>query len=294
MIYHVRHVSKLDYARPLGLARYNLRLKPVNWPGQRVLDWQLSVTPEPSRIVESWGPYLTRPLRLTIPGGFTRLTITTSFTAEITPAAPPAFDLPLPELRLEALTLPSLGPWSPAAYLFASPGVPLAPEITAWAGPLIAEGTGEGGGVLAAAWALANAIHTEFRFDPAATNSRTAPLTAFRKRHGVCQDFTQVMIGALRSHGIPAAYVSGYLRTTPPPGRPRLTGADAMHAWVAVWCGSDAGWVGIDPTNACLAGENHIAIAMGRDYGDVAPVNGVFIGSSWQRMRVAVDVVPVE
>ena len=101
------------------------------------------------------------------------------------------------------------------------------------------------------------------------------------------------MIAGLRGLGLPAAYVSGYLRTTPPPGRPRLEGADATHAWVALWCGPDVGWVGLDPTNAILVGADHIVLAVGRDYADVSPIDGIILGSGAQKLKVAVDVVPV-
>jgi len=137
------------------------------------------------------------------------------------------------------------------------------------------------------------AIHAAFRFDASATRADTSPTDAFRLRQGVCQDFTHVMIVAARAQGIPAAYVSGYLRTLPPPGMPRLVGADAMHAWAALWCGDALGWVGFDPTNAVLAGTDHIFVAMGRDYSDVAPLDGVFHGGDGQSMGVSVDVLPL-
>lgn len=111
---------------------------------------------------------------------------------------------------------------------------------------------------------------------------------------GVCQDFAQVMIACLRGIGIPAGYVSGFLRTLPPPGRPRLEGADAMHAWVRAWCGWQAGWIEYDPTSAQVAGSDHIVVARGRDYGDVAPVKGVLRIAGDQKTEHAVDVVPVE
>jgi transglutaminase-like putative cysteine protease len=108
----------------------------------------------------------------------------------------------------------------------------------------------------------------------------------------VCQDFAHIMIIAARAHGIPAGYVSGYLRTEPPPGQPRLVGADAMHAWVNLWCGDRLGWIGFDPTNGTVARADHIFIAMGRDFADVSPLDGVVHGGGDQTMTVAVDVVP--
>ena len=98
----------------------------------------------------------------------------------------------------------------------------------------------------------------------------------------------------LRGVGLPAAYISGYLRTVPPPGKPRLVGADATHAWVVIWCGPERGWIGFDPTNACLVGGDHIITAMGRDYADVAPIDGVFTGQEGQKIEVSVDVEPID
>jgi transglutaminase-like putative cysteine protease len=120
------------------------------------------------------------------------------------------------------------------------------------------------------------------------------PLTeVFEKRHGVCQDFAHVMIAGLRGLGLPAAYVSGYLRTIPPPGKPRLQGADATHAWVSLWCG-EMGWIGFDPTNDILVENDHIVLAVGRDFSDVSPVDGIIVGSRKQKLNVAVDVILVE
>ena len=141
--------------------------------------------------------------------------------------------------------------------------------------------------------AVGLALHRDMRFDPDATTVDTPPAEAFARRHGVCQDFAQVMIACLRGVGIPAGYVSGFLRTNPPPGQPRLEGADAMHAWVRAWCGWQAGWVEFDPTNAIPAGTDHIVVARGRDYGDVAPVKGILRIAGEQTSEHAVDVVPV-
>jgi len=148
--------------------------------------------------------------------------------------------------------------------------------------------------VLEAGQSLMAAIHREFRYDGAATQVDTPASEAFAARHGVCQDFAHVMIVAARAHVIPAAYISGYLRTIPPQGQPRLIGADATHAWAALWCGDALGWVGFDPTNDVLASTDHIFTAMGRDYADVAPIDGVVLGGGRQRVEVSVDVEPVD
>src|SRR5690606_27146411 len=147
----------------------------------------------------------------------------------------------------------------------------LDPEITAYARASILRTAS----VRAAALDYCLTIHRDFAYDREATEVDTAPGDAFRLRRGVCQDFAHVMIAGLRGVGIPAAYVSGFIRTIPPEGKPRLEGADAMHAWVRVWCGVHTGWVEFDPTNAMLAGPDHITIGHGRDYADISPIVGV-------------------
>ena len=146
--------------------------------------------------------------------------------------------------------------------------------------------------VLEGAEALMRRIHADFTYDPAATDVSTPLDAVFRSRRGVCQDFAHAMIAGLRAHGIPAFYVSGYLRTISPPGRPRLVGADASHAWVAVWCGPAVGLVDLDPTNAIVVGRDHVTLAIGRDYADVAPVDGVVSASAGHELTVSVDMVP--
>jgi transglutaminase-like putative cysteine protease len=133
----------------------------------------------------------------------------------------------------------------------------------------------------------------DMAYEVGATTVTTTPPMSFALRRGVCQDFAHIMISGLRGVGLPAMYVSGYLRTTPRPDADRLQGADAMHAWVLVYCGRESGWIGLDPTNAILASDAHIVLALGRDYTDVAPMDGVIVGSGGQRIDVAVSVTPV-
>ena len=147
--------------------------------------------------------------------------------------------------------------------------------------------------LLEAAIALMHLVHQQFEYLPHSTTVATAALQALAQRQGVCQDFAHVMIGALRSLGLAARYVSGYLLTQPVPGAPRLVGADASHAWVAVWC-PVLGWVALDPTNAVPAGVDHVSVAWGRDYGDVAPLRGVIRGGGNALPRVGVTVQPLE
>jgi transglutaminase-like putative cysteine protease len=193
------------------------------------------------------------------------------------------------EVRDVAFEATSLGPSSPVGYVFASSLVPVQAPVTAYAAASFPPGCG----VVAGAVDLMHRIRTEFKYDPKATVISTPLKEVFEKRHGVCQDFAHVMIAGLRGLGLPAAYVSGYLRTIPPPGKPRLQGADATHAWVSLWCG-EMGWIGFDPTNDILVENDHIVLAVGRDFSDVSPVDGIIVGSRKQKLNVAVDVILVE
>jgi transglutaminase-like putative cysteine protease len=145
--------------------------------------------------------------------------------------------------------------------------------------------------VLEAVMELVARIHEDFTYEPRATTVQTPLREVFEKRWGVCQDFAHLQIGCLRSLGLAARYVSGYLRTTPPPDRPRLIGTDASHAWLAVYCG-EAGWIDVDPTNNVLVSSDHITVGWGRDYYDVCPVQGVIVGGGEHTMNVSVDVAP--
>jgi transglutaminase-like putative cysteine protease len=181
----------------------------------------------------------------------------------------------------------SLDPDAPHHFRAASPRAPLDPAITRYA----AESLGAGRSVLAVAEDLCRRIHGEFAYDTGATEVDTPAAEAFTLRRGVCQDFSHVMIAGLRGLGIPAGYVSGFLRTIPPPGGQRLVGADAMHAWVRVWCGIEAGWQELDPTNGVRAGNDHIVVGYGRDYGDVSPIVGIVRTSGRHSAAQAVDVI---
>jgi transglutaminase-like putative cysteine protease len=139
---------------------------------------------------------------------------------------------------------------------------------------------------------LTSRIYKDFRFDSKVTNVRTPPEEVFKKRRGVCQDFAHVQIACLRSLNLAARYVSGYLRTYPPPGRPRLIGADASHAWVSAYC-PGSGWLDVDPTNNVVPSDGHVTLAWGRDYGDVSPLRGLVLGGGDHTLRVGVDMEPV-
>lgn len=292
MIYAIRHVTRFEYARAVDFARCNLRLQPIFWSGQEVLDYHLRVEPGGNVAPARAEAGLANVVRLVVDQPVRTLTIESVARVAVDRMipVPSASDPTLGEVAALARASRDMSPASPAAYLFPSPLIPLDRDIADWC----AQDLDPGRGALEAAIALAVRIQHEFDFDTTATLVDTPPHEAFAKRGGVCQDFAQIMISGLRAAGLPAAYASGYLRTLPPPGQPRLVGADATHAWVLLWCGPDLGWVGVDPTNGIWMASDHVVVAIGRDYADIAPVDGVVLGSGAQKMEVSVDVEPLE
>jgi transglutaminase-like putative cysteine protease len=172
---------------------------------------------------------------------------------------------------------------------FESPRIRLRPEFAAYA----LESFTPGRPMPEALRDLTARIHKDFRFDSKVTNVRTPPEEVFKKRRGVCQDFAHLQIACLRSLNLAARYVSGYLRTYPPPGQPRLVGADASHAWVSAFC-PGIGWLDVDPTNNVVPKSGHVTLAWGRDYGDVSPLRGLILGGGAHTLKVAVDMNPLD
>lgn len=290
MRYKVRHKSTLSYAAPVARARFSVRLTPRARIGQAITEATLAFSPDPSTREDHEGPYWVNTTHIGFDAALKNLEVTSTFMVDQAERVLPGHGPGLEQVRNEALETADLRELAPAPYLFASRIATLNHAISGWAAPHFLPH----GDAVVAVTHLMGAIHREFAYAPGKTNSRTPPEDAFERRHGVCQDFAHIMIMALRAHGVPAAYVSGYLLTHPAPGREKLVGADAMHAWVDVWCGHQIGWVGFDPTNDCLANDEHIAIAMGRDYADVSPIDGTFIGSAPQSMASAVDVERID
>ena len=173
-----------------------------------------------------------------------------------------------------------------APFRFDSPRVAASPDYRAYAAVSFSPGVS----MLEGLHDLTTRIHSEFAYDPKATHVNTKTEEVFLNRRGVCQDFAHVQLACMRSLGIPCRYVSGYLRTVPPEGKTKLVGADQTHAWVAAYCGESLGWIEFDPTNDCVCGEDHIPVAWGRDYGDVVPFRGAFIGGGEHTLNVSVDV----
>jgi transglutaminase-like putative cysteine protease len=292
VIYDIRHVTTYSYESSVSFARCTLRLMPLRGDGQQVLTHGVDIKPRPADRATRIDFFGTQTESVLIETAHRNLRIDSRSRVTVSRTAPDrATDSPPWEsVREAAFATTSLGASAPIGYVFASPLVPIETAVTSYA----AASFPAGGGIFTGAVDLMHRIRTDFKYDPKATVISTPLKEAFEKRHGVCQDFAHVMIAGLRGLGLPAAYVSGYLRTYPPKGQPRLQGADATHAWVSVWCGEAMGWIGFDPTNDLLIATDHIILAIGRDFSDVSPVDGVIVGSRRQKLGVAVDVVPVE
>jgi transglutaminase-like putative cysteine protease len=290
VIYFVRHRTTYTYESQVKFARCVLRLTPPDTASQTVLRSTVTVTPRPSQQQARVGPFGEDTLTVVVDTPHEELVIEARATVHV--HAPPIEALPgdpsWETVRKAALAANSLWPDSPAAYLYPTRRTPLSPEITEYARASFPAGRP----IVEAAAELMTRIHADFTYDSKATDVRTLPAEAFKAKRGVCQDFAHVMISGLRGLGLPAAYVSGYLRTIPPAGQPRLEGADATHAWVSLWCGQERGWIGLDPTNAIFVENDHIILATGRDYSDVAPIDGVILAPGEQTLKVEVDVIP--
>jgi transglutaminase-like putative cysteine protease len=292
VIYDIRHVTTYSYESAVSFARCALRLEPQNGNGQELISHAVEIRPRPAERHVRRDFFGSHTESIVIETPHRTLRIDSRSRVKLLRkrwernAPSPAWE----SVRDAAIEATSLRPSSPIGYVFASSLVPLFRPVTDYAAASFAPGTG----VLAGAADLMRRIRTDFKYDPKATVISTPLAEAFEKRHGVCQDFAHVMIAGLRGLGLPAAYVSGYLRTIPPPGQQRLQGADATHAWVSVWCGEALGWIGFDPTNDLLVANDHIVLGMGRDFADVSPVDGIIVGSPKQKLGVAVDVVLVE
>ena len=293
MLYDVRLELHYDYEGFVHGDRHLIRVAPASIPGaQRVIASAVSFDPKPdseTNFVDFFGNTVTT---IAYYGYHDRLDVRLSARVGVEDEAPPADLSPdLLGLRRELASLWTLDASSPHHFLAPSPRIAISKPITDYARQSV-ERTHS---VQAAVMDLCLAIHGDFAYDKKATKVDTLPIEVFHLKRGVCQDFSHVMIAGLRGVGIPAAYVSGFLRTIPPKGKPRLEGADAMHAWVRVWCGQHAGWVEFDPTNAMLAGADHITIGHGRDYTDISPIVGVLRTSrGGHETKQSVDVVRVE
>lgn len=290
MIYDVRQMTAYTYASPVSYARHVLRLTPIDRPRQRVHVAALDVLPAPIRRREGFDFFGNRLTWIELNQPHEKLAVhviarvAVDHRGDDTRLASPSWEA----VRDEMLAVADIGPTAPGHFLFPSRQVSLDPEIRDY----VRESFSASRPILEAAVELGRRIKADFVYEIGATTASTTPSMSFALRRGVCQDFAHIMISGMRGLGLPAAYVSGYLRTSHSAEQPRLEGSDAMHAWVNVWCGAEIGWIGLDPTNAVAAGNDHIVLAIGRDYADVAPIDGVILAAGGQHIDVAVSVIP--
>lgn len=287
--YDIRLEITYIYESPAGSSRTILRKLPLTIPGQQLISGFVSTDPEPDFRRDSADFFGNATTEIAHDRPLTEIAF--RFTGRVRrQGGGPELDLStdLGRLGEDLGQIRGIGPGVPHHFLGESERIRHEPGIAAFAEDLVAPSMS----ALAATRAIARALHARIEFDPEATEVTTPPIEAFEARRGVCQDISHVTIAALRSVGIPAGYVSGFLRTSPPKGQPRLEGADAMHAWVRAWCGAETGWIEIDPTNDLLVGADHVAVAIGRDYADVAPVRGSLRTAGTHTTRHRVDVIP--
>jgi len=292
----IEHQTRYQYAGPVELAHHVAFLRPLEDAAQRVEAFDMQVEPTPSYHSTGRDTYgnsrsffsLTAPHRALSVRVHSLVRLTDRY-AGLQPAASTPWEQVREQLRYAAGAC-----YLPAAeFAFPSPMVPLHAELRAYAAASFAPGRP----VAEAALELVRRVHGDFAYDPQSTQVATPVLRAFELRRGVCQDFAHVTIGCLRALGLAARYVSGYLLTDPPPGQPRLLGADASHAWISVYApGAQPGedWLDLDPTNDCVPALAHARLATGRDYGDVTPLKGVIRGGGHHTLAVHVstEVVP--
>ncbi|MBB4003286.1 transglutaminase family protein [Aurantimonas endophytica] len=290
MIYDLTLKIGYDYRSAVTDARHSLRVRPRSDRQQAVTDLTLTLAPLPDECIEERDFFGNAVDAVVFHRPHRNLSVEMRARVQVDRPVVELERAPgLAELAETAFLHRDSGGEAPMHFLGTSRIVAPLPAVTDYAEPTLVAPGSTGPAILA----LTRQIKADFAYLPGSTDVRTSVAAAFAQRSGVCQDFAHIMIAALRAWRIPAAYVSGFLRTDPPPGRPRLEGADAMHAWVEAWLGDDLGWVGFDPTNGIVAGDDHVVVAVGRDYADVAPVAGTFVTTGRQRTRHSVDMVPV-
>lgn len=287
--YRVRHATTHLYSTTVEVSRQAARLTPRSDGRQRCSSTTITVDPEASFRVDEVDYFGNTVTHLSIILPHRSLTIAAETTVDVTPATAPETSLPWERTR-DALRAPA-DPVTIAAeeFIHASPFVPALDTAWDYARPSFPPGRP----LVEAARELTSRVHADFAYDSSATSISTTTAEVFELGRGVCQDFAHVEIACLRAMGLAARYVSGYLLTRPPPGRARLIGADASHAWISVWI-PDRGWWDLDPTNDAVVSDEHIVCAVGRDFEDVSPIKGVVVGGADHALRVAVDVEPIE
>lgn len=287
--YIVKHVTRRAYTAPLSQSWQLARLTPRMLPWQKVLSHSLQIDPPPDERRDELDSFGNRVTHFGLHGAHRRLRVCMDCLVEVSPRPSIAASLaPSWEAVRDAIrSSPQQDDLIPAGMTEPTPLLPLSEAARQYASQTF----GCARPWMEAMVELMQRIHDDFEFEPGATTVSTSVDEVLHHRRGVCQDFAHLMLACLRSFSLPARYVSGYLRTDPPPGKPRLLGVDASHAWVAAYL-PQHGWVEFDPTNRQLADQRYITLAWGADFADVVPLRGVILGGGDQRMGVEVSVIP--
>ncbi len=294
--YHVLHETRYDYGSPVSLSQQQLHLSPRVLAWQQVEEQCVGIEPTPSWRRDGLDAFGNPVSWVAFHAPHDSLLIRSVMTIAVEPHLPGELDDSPPwEAVRDRLAYDSTDPQAEdldaTRFLFESPHVRIKHELVDYAADCFPPGRP----LLLGVQALMAKIFTEFTFDPEATTVSTPVLDVLENKRGVCQDFAHLMIACLRALGLAARYVSGYLLTRPPPGKPRLIGADASHAWVSVYVpGSEYGWVDFDPTNNLLPDTEHITLSFGRDFSDISPLRGIILGGGGAEPEVAVTVFPIE
>ena len=291
MNYRIVHRTTYKYKYPVSVGNHVACLTPRLLPHQQLARSELHIQPPPATRTERMDYFGNLLCFFTVQEPHKELVVEARSEVTMTEHATPwpQHSLPWEEA---ARSLPNdQSPVGLDAYQFGfeSPRIRVRPEFASYA----LQSFTPGRPMLESLLDLTARIHKDFRFDARVTNVRTPTEEVFRKRRGVCQDFAHLQIACLRSVNIAARYVSGYLRTYPPSGQPRLVGADASHAWVSAYC-SGIGWLDMDPTNNLVPSNGHVTLAWGRDYGDVSPLRGLILGGGQHTLKVGVDMEPLD
>lgn len=286
MRYHLRHTTRYDYSSAVTLSHNEARLLPRVLPWQQVETVQLQITPQAMRLRERQDFFGNRVSYFSIQELHSSLEVTVD--SQITTLPRPV--LPTQLEAWEACTqVAGTGCAEVRLMQMDSPFIQAAAELAEYAQQSFTPGRD----LIEAALAFNQQLFSEFTYDPEYTTIATPVLDVLHSRRGVCQDFAHLAIGCLRSLGLAARYMSGYMETLPPPGQPKLQGADATHAWLALYL-PHWGWLELDPTNGTLADERYLTLGWGRDFADVTPLKGVMNGGGQDQLSVAVDVTPLE
>ena len=285
MRYLVEHVTRFAYTAPVDLACHMLHVLPRDLPHQRVLTADVVSEPVAGRRSSALDHFGNRVQFLFLDAPHPSFTVTLHAEVEVAfpPAPSPAATPPWEQITTARDGLS--GQFRAAEFVFPSPMVALDPGVTDY----VAASFPPARPILAGLLDLLDRIRRDFSFQPGLTTIATPVSQVFAHRGGVCQDFSHLMIAGLRGLGLPARYVSGYLRTHPPPGAEQRRGADQSHAWVGCWLGAEHGWVDLDPTNNLIVADEHVVLGWGRDYGDLSPVRGVILGGGAHTLDVSVD-----